>query len=127
MLRLLDTDIFIDLHRRYSPAVQWLAALPEPPGVPGFALLELMVGARNQREMDILLREMAAFRVYWPTAADCARAVTTYARARLRSGLSVMDLMIGECAVGSGATLCSFDRDMQIIPGLVTEQPYPRP
>jgi predicted nucleic acid-binding protein len=126
-VRLLDTDICIDLQRQFRPALEWLAGLSEAPGLPGFVLLELMRGSRNAQEMRQLRQDTAAFRVFWPVPADCDRAVETYTRARLSSGLSILDLMIGESAVGLGATLCTFDTQMRAISNLVTEQPYARP
>ena len=126
-VRLLDTDVCVDIRRQYAPAIQWLAALPEAPGLPGFVLLELMQGVRTQREMTQLLRDVAPFRIHWPTAADCDRAVQTYARAHLTHRVSILDLVIGECAVGLNATLCTFNiRHFRAIPALATEQPYRR-
>jgi len=104
--------------------VAWLATLTEAPGLPGFALLELMRGARDRAEMVALFKDLELFQVYWPTPNDCQRVVNTYTRARLSSGLSAFDVVIGESAVGLGATLCTFDKQMQVIPGLVVEQPY---
>ena len=43
-MRLLDTDVCVDIRRDYPPAIAWLAALPEAPGISGFAMLELMRG-----------------------------------------------------------------------------------
>jgi predicted nucleic acid-binding protein len=126
-VRLLDTDVCVDIYRRYPPALQWLATRTEPPELPGFALLELMQGVRNQREMAHVMRSMAAFRIHWPTAADFDRAVQTYARAHLTHRVGILDLVIGECAVGLSATLCTFNvRHFRAIPALTTEQPYPR-
>jgi predicted nucleic acid-binding protein len=126
-VRLLDTDVCVDIRRQHPPALQWLASLPQAPGLPGFVLLELIQGVRNRREMLRLLRAVAPFRLYWPTAADCDRAVQTYAPAHLSHRVGILDLVIGECAVGLNATLCTFNvRHFRAIPGLLTEQPYVR-
>jgi predicted nucleic acid-binding protein len=126
-VRLLDTDVCVDIRRRHAPAVQWAAALTEAPGLPGFVLLELMRGVQSKREMAGLLKDMALFHIYWPTTADCDRAVLTYARAPLSHRIGILDLVIGECAVGLGATLCTFNvRHFRAIPVLITEQPYAR-
>jgi hypothetical protein len=34
-MRLVDTDVLIDVRRRYPPAIAWLVSLPDRPGVPG--------------------------------------------------------------------------------------------
>jgi predicted nucleic acid-binding protein len=126
-MRLLDCDIMIDLQRRYPPALAWMASLPEAPGLPGFVLLELLEGCRNKGEVARVQAQAALYAVYWPTWTDCERARTTFARARLSHRLSIPDVMIAECAVGLGATLCTFNvRHFRTVRGLVTEQPYVR-
>jgi predicted nucleic acid-binding protein len=126
-VRLLDSDVMIDMQRRYRPALEWFAQLAEAPGLPGLVVLELMDGCRNRRDMAAVQALVRGFVVYWPTPADGDRATATYARLRLRFHISIPDLLIGECAVGLSATLCTFNvKHMRAIPGLVTEQPYPR-
>jgi predicted nucleic acid-binding protein len=126
-VRLLDTDVLIDVRRRYAPAVAWLVSLPDRPGVSGLVVMELIAGCRDQREVRALLREITPFRLYWPTEADHQRALQTYARGHLSHRLGLLDALIGECAVGLSATLATFNvRHFQAVPGLVTEQPYPR-
>ena len=126
-MRLLDTDVCVDIRRGYPPALAWLAALTEAPEISGFVMLELMRGCANQREMRRLQRDMALFRIHWPTVEDGARALATYARAYLTHRLGILDVMIGENAVGLGATLCTFNvRHFRSVPGLTTEQPYGR-
>lgn len=126
-MRLLDSDVCVDIRRQYPPALQWLASLPEVPGLPGFVLLEIMQGVRTRREMAGLLRDMALFHVHWPTVTDCDRAVLTYPRAHLSHRTGILDVVIGECAVGLNATLCTFNvRHFRAVPGLATEKPYAR-
>jgi predicted nucleic acid-binding protein len=126
-MRLLDTDVMVDLRRQYPPALAWFDGLNEEPMVPGLAVLELMEGCRNLGEMRRLQRDIAPFRLVWPAPADCDRALTTFAWGYLRHGLGVLDSLIGECAVGLGAVLCTFNvRHFRAAPGLVTEQPYLR-
>src|SRR5438874_13293244 len=126
-MRLLDSDVMIDLQRRYPPARAWFDSLAESPGLPGFVVLELLEGCRNKAEMARVQAHAALFAVHWPTANDSERAMSTFARARLSHRLSIPDLMIAQCAVGLGATLCTFNvRHFRIVTGLVTEQPYLR-
>jgi predicted nucleic acid-binding protein len=124
---LLDTDVCVDLFRGYAPAVTWLAGLSDVPGLPGFVVLELVGGCRNKREVQRLLKRIAPFPVYWPSEADLVRSVTTYAQAHFSHRLGLLDALIGECVVGLGATLCTFNvRHFRAMPQLVTEQPYNR-
>lgn len=59
---LLDTDVLIDLLRRYAPAVEWFDALPvdEEIVVPGYVVMELIQGCRNKAEQERVQRELAS-------------------------------------------------------------------
>jgi predicted nucleic acid-binding protein len=122
---LLDTDVCIDLTRRYPLALAWYAGLPDPLALPGFVVMELLKGCRNTRETRVLRVAIQPFAVYWPNADDCARAVDTYARAHLSHTLGMIDALIAECAIGLSATLCTFNqKHYQAAVGLTTIRPY---
>lgn len=127
-MRLLDTDIMIDVLRGYLPALRWLRVVADQElALPGFVVLQLMEGCEDKRAMQRLQKEIGAYRVYWPTAQDCDRALLTFARARLSHRLDIVDALIAECAIGLGVPLCTFNvRHFRVVPGLVTEQPYAR-
>jgi len=126
-MRLLDSDIMVDIQRGYEPALAWLESLEEAPGLPGLVVMELMEGCRDKQEMTNLRKQLQPFSLYWPSAADCNRALITFSEARLSHGLNILDALIGQCAVGLGAALCSFNaKHFRVIEGLVTEEPYTR-
>jgi predicted nucleic acid-binding protein len=126
-MRLVDSDGVIDLLRQHPPAVAWFASLPERPGLPGFVLMELVAGCQTRAQMQRMMRYLRPFRIYWPTQADCERALQTFMRGHFTHRLGLVDALIGEGAVGLGATLVTFNvRHFQTVPGLVTEQPYTR-
>jgi predicted nucleic acid-binding protein len=126
-LRLLDSDVCVDIFRGYPPAVAWLAALTEKPGIPGLVVMELVEGCRDGHEVRVVMRRLVPFRFHWPAAVDQERALQTFTRAHLSHRLGLLDALIGECAVGLSATLCTFNvRHFGAIPDLVTEQPYAR-
>jgi predicted nucleic acid-binding protein len=126
-MRLVDSDAVIDLLRQHPPAVAWFASLQERPGLPGFVLMELVAGCPTRAAMQRMVRSLRPFRIYWPTQIDCERALATFMRGHFTHHLGIVDAIIGECAVGLGATLVTFNvRHFRAIPGLVTEQPYPR-
>jgi predicted nucleic acid-binding protein len=129
VLRLLDTDIMVDLLRGYPPAVNWLASLTgDAPGLPGFVVMELIMGCRNKSEMSLLLARVRPFRVFWPAVADYQRALVSLANGRLSHNMGPFDALIGECAVGLGALLLTFNtKHFKAISGLATAQPYPKP
>lgn len=126
-VRLLDTDIFIDIQRNHAPAVQWFASLTELPLVPGFVVMELIQSAPSAQHQHVALRLVAPLRVVWPTEADCAKALVDFSAHHLSSNLGLLDSIIAACAVGRSASLCTFNlKHYRVIPGLVTEQPYVR-
>lgn len=126
-MRVLDTNILIDLLRGYPPALAWFTSLSEPPLIPGYAVFELLVGCENALAVQRVQRWLRPFQIYWPTATDCNRALTTFARASLSHNLGILDVLIGECAVGLGVPLCTFNvRHFRAVAGLTIEQPYER-
>lgn len=127
--RLLDTDVLIEISKNVPQAVAWFREVTrtDRPGLPGFTVMEFLQGARNKAELAQFRKLLAPFVVYWPSVADCARAVETCARTSLTHHLSIPDIMIAECAIGLGATLCTFNvKHFRAVPGLVTERPYIR-
>jgi predicted nucleic acid-binding protein len=127
-VRLLDTDVMVDLMRDYAPAVAWLDSLHDTaPRIPGFVVMELVIGCRNRREMIDLQGRLKDFEICWPTERDCNRAWADFPDAFLGHGLGVIDALIAATAVGRRATLCTFNvRHFSAVRGLSTEQPYQR-
>nr|WP_286186826.1 hypothetical protein [Geitlerinema sp. P-1104] len=56
---LLDTDIFIDLQRGFTPALSWFASLQELPNIPGFVVMELIQDAQNKQQVRKALQLVA--------------------------------------------------------------------
>jgi predicted nucleic acid-binding protein len=126
-MNLLDTDVLIDVQRGHPPALAWFASLTELPGVPGFVVMELVQDARNSGEVQRALRLVAPLRIVWPTEADCGRALSDFSAYHVSRGLGLLDALIAASAVGLSATLCTFNaKHYQVVPGLVTAQPYTR-
>lgn len=124
---LLDTDILIDIQRGHAPAIAWFASLPLIPSVPGFVVMELIQDAQNTQQVRNALKLVAPLPVIWPTEVDCSRALSNFTTYHLSHSLGLLDALIAACAVGRGATLCTFNlKHYRVVPFLVTEQPYTR-
>jgi predicted nucleic acid-binding protein len=125
----LDTDVFIDVLRRYQPALDWLGNLGEEELViPGFVVMELIQGCRNRREQQRIERALQPYSVDWPSSETCNDALTVFARYYLSHGVGIIDALIGQMAVTLGAPLCTFNqRHYGAIPNLETIQPYEKP
>jgi len=123
----LDTDVLIDVQRGHAAALAWFSGLTDVPTIPGLVVMELVQGARNARQVRDALRLTAPLPMGWPTTADCQRALTDFTTFHLSHGLGLLDALIAAIAVGLSAELCTFnDKHYQIVPGLVTVQPYTR-
>jgi predicted nucleic acid-binding protein len=126
-MRLLDTDVLIDIQRGHPPAVAWFTGLTELPAICGLVLMEMIQDARNMKEVQQALKLTAPFRVVWPTESDCQKALADFLSFHLSHSLGLLDALIGACAVGQGAALCTFNtKHFQVVPGLNLEQPYTR-
>ncbi len=127
ILRVLDTDVLIDVQRGHTAALAWFAGLAEVPSVPGLVVMELIQGARDARQVREALRLTAPLPVVWPKPDDFRRALADFTAYHLSHRLGLLDALIAACAVGLSAELCTFnDKDYRIVPGLVTVQPYAR-
>ncbi|MBD2695198.1 PIN domain-containing protein [Anabaena catenula] len=124
---LLDTDILIDIQRGHAPAITWFASLLEIPSVPGLVVMELIQNAQNTQRLRDTLKLVAPLPVIWPTEIDCAFALSNFTTYHLSDNLGLLDALIGACAVGRGAILCTFNvKHYRVIPSLTIEQPYTR-
>lgn len=125
---LLDTDIMIDVLRRYPPALAWLAALGTAQLVlPGYVVMELIQGCRNKAEQDQLERTLTAYQIVWPSAMACDAALDSFAQYRLSHSLGIIDALIAHTAIELGAPLHTFNqKHYDPIMGLTTVQPYTR-
>jgi tRNA(fMet)-specific endonuclease VapC len=126
-MRLLDTDILIDIQRGYQPAVEWFASLDDMPSVPGFVVMELFQDAPNAQRIREVEALVAPLEVIWPSKVDCQRALTDFRTLHLSHGLGLLDALIAATAIGRGATLVTFNaRHFAPVAGLATERPYPK-
>jgi predicted nucleic acid-binding protein len=124
---LLDSDVLIDLLRKYPPAVRWFDALHEDEGlvVSGYIAMELVQGCRNKQEQDKVRRALVAYGVVWLAPRDCDRALEVFAAYRLSHHVGLLDVLIGQTAVALGLPLHTFNqRHYGFIPGVQTLQPY---
>jgi predicted nucleic acid-binding protein len=126
-VRLLDTDILIDIQRRHPPAVAWFVSLTERPAVPLLVVMELLQDAANKTQVAKALALVGPLTLVYTTPADQQRALQDYTMFHLSHRLGLLDALIGATAIGLGASLCTFNvKHFQIIPGLTIEQPYAR-
>lgn len=125
---MLDTDIMIDLLRKYPPAVAWLGALGEEEIIlPGFVVMELLQGCQNKVEQAKFDQVLTGFEVVWPLPETCDEALSVFALYHLSHNIGVLDALIGQTAVDLNLPLHTFNRKhYSAIPRLVIVEPYNR-
>lgn len=122
-----DTDVLIDVQRQHAPALAWFGGLATLPAVPGLVVMELIQDAQNKSQVQEVLKLVAPLPVIWPTAVDGQRALRDFSDFHLSHNLGLLDALIAACAVGSSATLYTFNvKHYRIVPGLNIAQPYTR-
>jgi predicted nucleic acid-binding protein len=124
---LLDSDVLIDLLRKYPPATAWFDALQEDEelAVSGYVVMELIQGCRNKAEQDRVQHALASYGVIWLSQTDCDRALDVFATYRLSHNAGLLDVLIGQTAVALGAPLHTFNqKHYGFIPGIQMFQPY---
>lgn len=78
---ILGTDIVIDCLSIYQPALDWLDSLKlEGIVLPGFVVIELMQGVRNNIEQKRLERKIEIYEIIWPEPEVCDEALSIFSR-----------------------------------------------
>jgi hypothetical protein len=121
---LVDTDIIVDYTRGNPRAADYLDGLRNEWSISALTGLELMAGARNQREISDIDIMISAYAAIPPNGAITRRAyylLKTYARSH---GLRTLGALIAATAFEDGLTLVTKNRKhFQMIGGLGIEVP----
>lgn len=126
-MRLMDTDVCVDLQREHPPAQTWLTAQTEEVAIPGFVAIELIAGCRNKAALKTLRVFLASFALVWPSDVGMTRAIAEYAPLRLSHNLGGFDALIAATATEFGAELLTFNtKHFAAVPGLIFCAPYVR-
>ncbi|MBI4631748.1 MAG: type II toxin-antitoxin system VapC family toxin [Chloroflexi bacterium] len=125
---LVDTDVLVDVLRRHPPSLEWLQNLgDEVIGVPGLVAMELLNGCRNRDEQRRAESTLRLFVLYWPNAADCAKAFDDFSQYHLSHQIGLLDSLIAATAVGLNVPLATFNqKHYAVVAGLQIIQPYTR-
>ena len=97
---LIDTDILIDVLRKFKNAVAWLKKINEEEIIiPGFVLMELIQGCRNTAEKNKIEKAFNKFDVIWPTVETCKNAYSIFSKYYFSHGVGIIDSIIGQIAI----------------------------
>lgn len=121
---LLDSDVLIDISRGSRAAREYVDALPEKWAISQVSALELIVGARDQRDLADIDAFLSAFVTLPLRSHSGSRAYTLLKLYAKSHGLHVFDSLVAATALEEGFTLVSKNRrHFGMIEGLSLEVP----
>jgi len=107
---LLDSDVLIDISRNRPEAIDCVDTLPDPWMISQVTAMELLVGARDKREVAYLDAFLSSYPVVPLSPAIGKRAyhlLKSYAKSH---GLHVFDSLVAATALDQGLTLVTKNR-----------------
>lgn len=124
MAYLVDTDVLIDVAKGNQAAINYLDSLPDGWSVSVITAMELVVGARDKREMktiDQFLAGVSVVQLSPDAGADAYELLKTFAKSH---GLRVFDAIIAAVAMREDKTLVSRnEKHFRMIPELRLDVP----
>ena len=128
-LIIIDTDILIDAGRNVSEALNCLQQIEQrlPAAVSSVTQMELIIGCRNNNELDSLEQFLDRFHIIRINEQISDTAIDLLKRYRLSHGLLIADALIAATAITSDLSFVSKNqRDYRFIDDLQL-LPYPDP
>ena len=121
---LVDSDVLIDISRGKAPARDYIDALPEGWAVSQISALELLVGARDKRDLADIDTFLSAYVIVPLQGLIGTRAYELLKLYAKSHGLHVFDSLIAATAIEEGLTLVTKNRrHFGVIKGVNLEVP----
>src|SRR5208283_302701 len=121
---LIDSDVLIDISRGNPAAREYIDGLPEGWAISQISALELIVGARSNRDLAELDAFLSAYVIVPLRASAGSRAYELLKRYAKSHGLHVFDSLVAAIAIEEGLTLVTKNRKhFGMIEGLNLEDP----
>jgi hypothetical protein len=121
---LIDSNVLSDVSRGNAAAIKFLDALPEPWTLSQVTAMELIVGARDKRDLVTIDGFLSQYPVVPLSASIGTRAHRLLKEHAKSHGLHVFDSLIAASAIEKGLTLVTLNRKhYQMIEGLQLEVP----
>ena len=128
MVRLLDSDVLINLLRGHPGARSWSTSLGgDRMAIVGFSAIELYAGCRSTADQRPVDQLTARCQLFWPSEFSMRAALNAYRRLQLRAGVGANDTFIAFTAIELHLPLHTFNlKHFSQFERLRTLQPYTR-
>lgn len=124
MAYLVDTDVLIDVAKGKEGAAEYLDSLDAPWSLSIITAMELLVGAKDKRDIEKIDQLISAFSAVPLSAAAGDTAYRLLARFAKSHGLRVFDAIIAATAIEEGRILVTRNqKHFRMIPNLKPEIP----
>ena len=123
---IVDTDILVDVIRKYLPALQWLRSKEdEKIAIPGFVAMELIFGCENKVQQNSIEKHISNYNILRPSSLACNQALHTFTQYHLSNDIGIIDSLIAHTIMETNLPLHTFNqKHYKAIPNLKTVQPY---
>jgi predicted nucleic acid-binding protein len=121
---LVDSNVLIDVSRGNAAAIGYVDALTEPWVLSQVTALELIVGARDKRDLAVIDAFLSLYSIV-PLSDGIGKRAYELLKAYAKShGLHVFDSLIAATAIENGFTLLTLNRKhYHMIDGLIIQVP----
>jgi len=124
---ILDSSVLIDCLRGRIAGVSFLASVASA-GIPATHVIvaaEILTGARDKREQELIDSFLAGFAIISPTELDGLAALDMYRSYHLSHGVDWPDCQIAATAIRLGLEVLTLNvKHFAIFPGLRVVRPY---
>jgi predicted nucleic acid-binding protein len=123
----IDTSILVDYLRGHQQAIPWLDGLRTKGALftHAVAAAELLIGARDRRELQQLDAFLATFTIIPANEADSLTAVDYVRRFHLSHGVGLLDCVIAATCVRLGAPVATANsKHFSVFPTIAVIRPY---
>lgn len=122
-----DSSILIDYLRGREPAREYLEALQSADELATHIIVaaEVLTGARDQREQEVIQLALREFRMHVASEADCSAALNSLSQFRLSHGVGWHDCLIAASCVRKRLPLATLnEKHFSVFDDLDVVRPY---